>query len=41
MAKKFGEFIGYSIIAVCFLLFLTLSYAISYWALSWTFGWAR
>lgn len=38
MSKKFGEFIGISIIAVSFIVFLSLSFAITHWALSWAFG---
>jgi len=38
MKVKFGEFIGLSVIAVMFIVFLSLSAAISYWALTWAFG---
>lgn len=38
-AERFGEFVGYTIIAVALIVFLSLSFGISYWALSWALGW--
>lgn len=38
MAKKFGEFIAYLLIAAAATTFVALSVAITFWVLTWAFG---
>lgn len=39
MADKLGAFLAYVIIAVLAGLFITISAAISFWAVTWALGW--